>query len=306
MNSVLSHLISKNGFVWLMYYLVNGLHISRFVPDSQYLRLQYRCIVGSRLNLKNPKTFNEKLQWLKLNRHEDVLSTMVDKHKAKDYVALKIGQEHVIPLLGVWDSLEDIDFSKLPDKFVLKCSHDCGGLVICKDKDSLDRTKAKNKISNSLNKSYYWKGREWPYKNVKPVVFAEQFVEDCNHELNDYKFFCFNGKVKCFKIDFDRFVDHHANYYDTEGKLLPFGEVNCPPNFEKRLNIPDNIEEMIRFAETLAEGQPFARIDFYNVDSKILFGEITLYPASGMGCFTSKEWEYKFGSWIELPTDKSK
>ena len=258
--------------------------------------------MGKRLNLAHPQTFNEKLQWLKLNDRQSVYTRMADKFAARAFVAERIGERYLIPLLGVWDDPEDIDFDTLPNKFVLKCNHNSGlGMCICKDKASLDIKQTKAALARGLRENYYLRGREWPYRDISRKIVAENFIEDANGDLNDYKLFCFNGKVAFFKIDFDRFTDHHANYYDIHGKLLPFGEVICPPVPERNLPIPDNLEKMISIAETLAQGCPFLRVDLYNVNGAVYFGEMTFFPASGMGKFTSPEWDRRMGSWIELP-----
>lgn len=272
-----------------------------FLPDEQYLKLRYWAAFGRKLDLKNPIRFTEKLQWLKLHDRKPEYSRMVDKYEAKQYVADKIGTEYIIPTLGVWDSFDEIDFEKLPDKFVLKCTHDSGGLVICKDKKSLDKEKAKAKIEKSLKNNYYLWGREWPYKNVKPRIIAEQFMVDSKtDDLRDFKFFCFGGQVRCFKVDFDRFIEHHANYYDEKTNILNFGEVICPPDYNKKIELPESIAEMEKLAQELAKEHPFLRADFYDVDGKIYFGEMTFYPASGFGEFTDDKWDKLLGTWIPI------
>lgn len=270
-----------------------------WMSDEQNVKFMYRLHLEKTLNLENPKTFNEKLQWLKLYDRKDIYSIMVDKYRVKEYVANIIGKEYIIPTLGVWDHYDDIDFNVLPEKFVLKCTHDSGGLVICKNKSELG-LKTKCKIERSLRRNYYWIAREWPYKTVKPRIIAEQYMTDGESDLNDYKFFCFNGKVKCFKIDFDRFANHKANYYDIEMNLLPFGERVCPPDFERHFDKTENFEKMVQLAEKLAEGSRFLRVDFYNMNGNIYFGELTFYPNSGLGKFTDDKWDYILGSWISL------
>ena len=420
---------------------------ARIIPDIAYIKLIYYKHFGCLPNLKNPKTFNEKLQWLKLYNRKPEYTMMVDKYAVKQYVSEKLGSEYIIPTLGVWYKVDDIDIGQLPEKFVLKWNHDSGSVIICKDKNRFDVEQAKNKLRKFEKHNGYNYGREWPYKNVKPCIIAEKYMEDdetgdladykvhnfngipkvilvcrdrfkdagltedfysdkwehldvkrpnhpngedipkpaeleemlelsrklskdipfvrtdfytINHkvyfgeitffpasgferfipesfdkemgdwinipltergvilvknniyilvhtsqtskgELKDYKFFCFNGKVKCFKVDFDRFTEHRANYYDANCNLLPFGEVMCPPKPEKELVLPDEIPQMIELAEKLAKDIPFVRIDFYNVNHKIYFGEITFFPASGFGKFVPEEWDAILGSWLELP-----
>ena len=283
--------------------IVSGLlnHFGFLLPDKQYLKLKFRVIMGQPLNLKKPQTFNEKLQWLKLYDRNPEYTIMVDKYVVKKYVADKIGEEYIIPTLGVWDKFEYIDFDKLPNQFVLKCTHDSGGLVICKDKAKLNIEVARNKINKSLNKDYYLWGREYPYKNVPRKIIAEKFmVDESGVELKDYKFFCFGGQPKFFKIDFSRFQGHRANYYDMNGTLLPFAEVECMPNPERRFNLPSNFDTMVDIVSKLSANIPFVRIDLYNINGQIYFGEITFYPASGFGIIDPVEWDEKIGSWIKL------
>lgn len=271
------------------------------LPDKLFLMLLFRKNMGYWMDFNNPKSFSEKLQWLKLNNRKNIYTTLVDKYAVKKYVAKIIGDEYIIPTIGVWGSFDQIDFDTLPNQFVLKCTHDSGGLVICKDKSKFDRVYAKKIIEKSLKFNYYKLWREWPYKNVIPRIIAEQYlVDESGIELKDYKFFCFNGIVKCLKVDFGRFVEHHANYYDAEMNLLPFGEANFPPVYDHTISKPKNYEKMVELAEKLSKSIPFLRVDFYNINGKIYFGELTLYPTSGIGQFTSKDWDIKLGSYINL------
>lgn len=279
------------------------LPLSHLVPDKLYLSLQYKTIFGETINWKNPTTFNEKLQWLKLNHRKQEYVKLVDKYAVKDYVSHIIGKEYIVPTLGVWDRFEDIDFATLPNQFALKCTHDSGSVVICQDKEKFDLVSARKKLKKGLKRNLFWHGREWPYKFVQPRIIAEKYLQDTENigGLKDYKFFCFDGRVKCFKVDFDRFVQHRANYYDRNKKLLLFGEEVYPPNFDYHIEMPKNIDKMIELAEQLSKGQPFVRIDFYDVDEKIYFGEITFFPAAGFGRFIPKQWDEILGSWIKIP-----
>ena len=273
--------------------------------DIKYLKKMYKYSFGKNLDLDNPRTYNEKLQWLKVYDRNPLYTKLVDKYEVKNYVKEKIGEDYIIPTLGVWNKFDEIDFNKLPNKFVLKCTHDSGGLVICTNKENLNIKSIRKKINHFLKRNYYKNTREWPYKNVRPRMIAEEYIKPENvDDLNDYKFFVFNGKVHFFKIDFDRFIKHGANYYDREKNILPFGEVICPPNYEKKINIPKNIDEMIKLAEKLASNIPFVRVDFYNVDGKIYFGEITFFPASGFGKFMPEEWDKKIGNLLEIKNMK--
>ncbi len=275
------------------------------MSDERFLMKIYKKRMGYDLNLNRPSTFNEKLQWLKLYDRNSLYTKMVDKFEVKEFVATHIGEEYIIPTLGVWNNFDEINFTELPNQFVLKCTHDSGGLLVVTDKNSLNRMDVQKQFEKCLRRNYFYPGREWPYKNVKPRVIAEKYMEDSDSgDLKDYKFFCFNGKVKCFKSDFDRFVDHRANYYDIDMNLLPFGEKVCLPDFSREFDKPENFEKMIQLAEKLAEGIPFLRVDFYNVNGKIYFRELTFYPASGFGKFEPEEWDEILGSWIKLPIDE--
>lgn len=423
------------------------------LSDEEFLKKKFKAQLGYELNLENPRTFNEKLQWLKLYDRQLLYTTLVDKFAVKQYVAKIIGEEHVIPTLGVWNTVEEIDIKKLPRQFVLKTTHDSGGIVICKDKSEFDWKSAKKKLSKSLKHDYFAENREWPYKNVPRRIICEQYMEDSNTgdlpdykvhsfngtpkvilvcrdrfknsgmtedffsetwehldvsrpnhsnsinnverptsleemialtkkitadipfartdfysinnklyfgevtfypssgftafcpeeydykfgewiklpgggyivshnecyllvdinqnttantngELKDYKFFCFNGDVKFFKVDFNRFQGHRANYYDVNGLLLPFGEAKYPPKPEENIEIPENYKDMIGLAERLSSGVPFLRVDFYNVSNHIYFGELTFFPASGFGKFAPEEWDLTIGKLLVLPNNK--
>lgn len=288
------------------FFVKSKLGLCNSVSDEEFLTRIYRFRMGKDLNLENPKTFNEKLQWLKLHDRKPEYTTMVDKYEVKKYVADIIGEEYIIPTLGVWDNVEDIEFDKLPNQFVLKCTHDSGSIVICKDKSKLDFEAAKKKLKKGLKKNLFWYGREWPYKNVKPRIIAEEYLSDTKtNDLYDYKFFCFGGTVRCFKVDFDRFIEHHANYYNREGNILKFGEAELPPIYDKKINISSNIDKMMELSEMLAAQNPFLRADFYDANGKIYFGELTFFPASGFGKFTSEDWDLKLGEWIQLPDKES-
>ncbi len=271
--------------------------------DCKYLKLRFYERMGKKLNLENPQTFSEKLQWLKLYDRKPIYTTMVDKHAVKEYVAERIGEDYIIPTLGVWDNFDEIDFDALPERFVLKCTHDSGGLVICRDKDKLDKEAAKAKLNKSLKQNFYYHTREWPYKNVKPRVIAEQYMADStkNQDLLDYKFMCFNGEVKCSFVCSDRFSEKelHVTFFDREWRIMPFERKY--PRRREGFPKPLNYNKMLKLAEKLSVGIPFLRVDFYEVDGKIYFGELTFFPGSGMEKFSPEEWDYTLGSWIQLP-----
>lgn len=275
-------------------------HIYSIIPDKAYLRLKYLASTGKILHLKDPQTFNEKLQWLKLNDRKPIYTTMVDKYEAKKYVADIIGEEYIIPTLGVWDKFEDIDFDKLPDQFVLKCTHDSGGLVICKDKSKLDLQSARKKINKSLKNNYYLYCREWPYKNVKPRIIAEPYlVDESGYELKDYKIFCLNGKAEYVEVDFNRAVEHKLNPYDLEWKPLNFCD-KSKNDYSANIPKPTRLNDMIVTAEKLSKDMKFLRVDMYSIYDKFYVGELTLFPGSGFIDFKPKEIDLKLGEKLNL------
>lgn len=273
----------------------------RFIPDSIYIQIYYFAHFKKFCDLKNPSTYNEKLNWLKLHDHNPVYPTLVDKYEAKEYVARIIGNEYIIPTLGVWDTFDDIDFEKLPNQFVLKCTHDSEGLVIVKDKKKLDKNAAKEKIEASLKQNFYYIGREWPYKDVKPRIIAEQYMEDhVDGELRDYKFFCFDGEPKAMFIASDRASDHvKFDYYDLKFNHLDIKQKY--PHAQETLRKPVTFEKMIDFSKILSKGFPHVRVDFYEVDGHLYFGELTFYHFSGFIPFEPDRWDKVFGDWLKLP-----
>ena len=276
------------------------------MSDIDFIKKSYMFSMKKDLDLTNPKTYNEKLQWLKLHYRKPIMTKMVDKYEAKEYVSDIIGEEYIIPTLGVWDKFEDIDFDALPNQFVLKCTHDSGGLVICKDKSKLNKKKVRRKINKSLKRNYYYQNREWPYKDVPPRIIAEQYMEDeSGYELKDYKFFCFDGEVKALFIATDRGVEGEEtkfDFFDADFNHLPF--TNGHPNASREIMKPKGFEEMKALASKLSAGHPHLRVDFYDINGKIYFGELTFYHWSGMTPFVPEEWDYTFGSWIKLPEVK--
>jgi hypothetical protein len=272
-------------------------------PDKFYLKAYYLLIMGKKLNLNNPQTYNEKLQWLKLFDRKPEYTQMVDKATAKDYVAKIIGNEYIIPTLGVWEKFEDIDFEKLPDQFVLKTTHDSGGVVVCKDKKTFDIKSVSDKINKRLQINAFYILREWPYKNVKPRIIVEKFLANSNNEeLLDYKFYCFNGEVKCVLVCSNRDAAKKnlcLDFYDMDWKRLPFKFIKYANNqisFPK----PYNYELMLEFSKKLSLNIPHIRVDFYEVDGHLYFGELTFTTTSGYSDYSPNVWNYKLGSWITL------
>lgn len=282
-------------------------------PDKLYLTLLFRCKMGYWIDWKNPKTFSEKLQWLKLYDRKPEYTTMVDKFAVKEYVANLIGEEYIIPTLGVWDTPEDINWDELPNQFVLKTTHGGGntGVVICKDKVTFDKKSAIEKLNRSLKSCIFKSYREWPYKNVKRRIIAEQYMEDRESEdLIDYKFYCFNGEPIYCQVIRDRRSKETIDFYDVDWNhmsfvgLNPIAEnslVSIVKNGITQVVKPYKLEDMLSICSKVASQIPFVRVDLYSIQSKVYMGEITFYPASGLGVFTPKEWNDKLGKFISLP-----
>ncbi|EYE87682.1 glycosyl transferase [Fervidicella metallireducens AeB] len=277
--------------------------IQFFVPDKLYLRLQYKNFTGKKLDLNNPQTFNEKLQWLKLYDRNPLYTQLVDKYEVRKYIAETIGEEYLIPLIGVWDKFEDIDFSKLPNQFVLKPNHTSGNIFICKDKSKIDYVELRKEVNMWLKRRYYWVHREWPYKNVKPRIICEKYmVDESSVELKDYKFMCFNGEVKCSFVCLNRYSSNGLNvdFYDMDWNPMPFERHYASSGTV--ITKPKNFDKMVKFAEKLSKDMSFVRVDFYETNGQLYFGELTFYPGSGFEEFTPESYDYLLGSWIKLPS----
>ena len=285
--------------------------------DKLYLQLLYYFRMGKKLHLKHPRTFNEKLQWLKLYDRRSEYTVMVDKVKAKEYVALKIGEEYIIPTLGVWEDPDEIDFDALPNQFVLKCNHSSGGLCICTDKSQLDISKVKEDLRKGLRDNYYLHGREWPHKNVPRRILAEKFMMDESDEgdlilrgerrektdLRDYKFFCFDGEPRLCQVISDRTADEKIDFYDMNWHRI-IGLIGLSENVHNSdddILCPRSYNKMKQMARVLSKDLPFSRIDFYEINGNPYFGEITFYPACGFGEFRPNEWNTTIGEWVHLP-----
>lgn len=273
------------------------------ISDEKYLKKMFKAWMGYELNLENPQTLNEKLQWLKLHDRKHLYTKIVDKYEVKKYVAEIIGEEYIVPTLGVWDRFEDINFELLPDQFVIKCTHDSGGLVICRDKSTFDKKTARRKIMRSLSTNYYRRFREWPYRDMKPRIIAEQYIEDESGFLTDYKFYCFNGIPDCVLTCFDRATgDTKYYFFDKKWELKRYNKrgKDAPDGFT--VPKPEGIDQMFELAETLAKASeaPFIRVDLYNVYGKIYFGELTLYPAAGFDTGRLPETDVLFGNKVKL------
>ena len=279
------------------------------MADEKYIKEMFKLNLGYELDLDNPKTFNEKLQWLKLYDHNPQYVDMVDKYLSKQFVASRIGEEYVVPLYGVWEKFEEIDFDKLPNQFVLKTTHDCGGVVVCKDKENFDKKKAQEFLETHLKNEYFYHCREWAYKHVKPRIIAEKFMKDSKEQieegLTDYKFFCFNGEPKAMFIATDRAktdTETKFDFFDMDFNHLPF--TNGHPNSDKEIKKPEKFELMKELCKKLSRDIPQVRVDFYESEGQIYFGEMTFFHWGGFVPFNPKEWDENFGSWIELPVNK--
>lgn len=273
----------------------------RLFPDKFQIEMYYRLEMGKKLDLKNPKTMNEKLQWLKLYNRKEEYRDLVDKVKVKAIVAKKIGEQYVVPLLGVWDSFDDIDFDKLPDQFVLKTNHSGGntGVIVVPNKSKLNKAEAKAKLDKSLKSDVYRAFREWPYKDMEKKIFAEAYLGE---DLVDYKFYCFDGNADCVLLCIDRQIGASKFYFfDKDWKLCRYNKRGKEAPADFTLPKPEGVDEMFRLTSEMSKGFPFVRMDFYDVNGKIYFGEYTFFPASGYDANRLPEADLFFGSKIDLP-----
>lgn len=281
----------------------NLLHKYDALPDAEYLERVWKFAFGSSLDFTKPTTFNEKLQWLKLYDRRPEYTVMVDKYKAREYIAQEIGEQYLIPLVGVWDSPDEIDFDALPNQFAMKCNHNSGlGMCICTDKSKLDIKKVRKGLKRGLKQDYYLTGREWPYKDVPRKIVAEQFLKSDEGGLTDYKIHCFNGVPKFILVCRDRFAESGLteDFYTPEWAHM---EVKRPkiPTAAEPMPKPEKLDEMLELAKKLSKDIPFIRIDFYLVEGKIYFSELTFFPASGFEGYDPPEWDKTFGAWLTLP-----
>ena len=287
--------------IYIFFRIIRFTFLRYLLSDELYIKLLYRWRLGYWPNLKSPKTFNEKLQWLKLHNRKPEYTQMADKFAVREYIAKTIGDEYLIPLLGVWDKFEDIDFEKLPNQFVLKCTHNSGGNIICKDKIDFNIRNARRKINWWLKHNYFYAQREYPYKNIKPRIIAEQYmVDESGIELKDYKVWCFNGEPKFLSVNSERYsIDGlKVTYFDFNWNELPF--IRHYPKSTKGLKKPKFLEDMNVLSKILSDNTFFLRVDWYIAQEKLFFGELTFFPLSGYGQFIPSEWGTTLGSWIEL------
>lgn len=304
----LKRLLTKDGLYWVVYVGLRDLKLMRFLNDEQYTKLTYRVQMGEKLNLVEPKKYNEKLQWLKLYDHNPIYSTIVDKFAAKEYVSKLVGEQYVIKTLGVWNEFDEIGFDMLPEQFVLKTTHSGGnmGVVICRDKNKFNFDAAKIKLEKSLKKDAYMVSREWPYKNVPRRIIAEEYMEDKKTgELRDYKFFCFDGEPKALFVASERQKRDEPcfDFFDAEYNHL---DLRCShPLADTPPEKPEAFDEMLELAKKLSKGFPHVRVDLYEINGKPYFGELTLYHWEGLMPFYPESWNDTFGSWLQLPSEKT-
>lgn len=273
-----------------------------WMPDEMYLKFVFKGFLNKKLNLENPRSFSEKLQWLKLHDRKPEYSNYADKYEVRKHIAETIGEKYLIPLLGIYDCVDEIDWKSLPNKFVLKCAHGSTSNIICTDKEKLDIEASKIKLKKWMKKNWYWYGREWPYKYIKPRIICEKFISDKDTTPDDYKVLCFDGKAKLIEVHMDRFENHKQDFYDEKWnkKLISQGNTISDIVYPK----PIELEKMIELSEKLAADMIHVRIDWFIAYNKLYFGEITFYDGSGFMPFVREEYDYLLGSWIHLPIDK--
>lgn len=273
------------------------------MPDRLSIRYIFKKKLGYKCDLEHPKSFNEKIQWLKLHDRKEIYHDLVDKDKVKHVIGDLIGDEYIVPTLGVWKRFDEIDFARLPNRFVLKCTHDSASVVLCKDKTSFDCFSAREKLTEALRTDYYhYEGKQWAYKGVERRIIAEEYLDEgSNVGLTDYKFMVFGGECRCVFVCSGRHSRLRLDAYDTDWQLMPFTR-NNHPNMKERIPRPQCYDTMLMLAENIAKfvNNPFVRVDFYQVDGKVYFGEVTFYPEGGLGRFSPIEWDYVMGEWIKL------
>lgn len=285
-----------------LFFALSARGLLNWMPDQAYLSALWLAYFHKKIDWKNPKSFNEKIQWLKVYDRNPLYPTLVDKFAMREYIKNTVGEAYLIPLVGgPWNNFDEIDFSLLPERFVLKSTHDSGGVVICRGKDRFDQKAAREKIEKSLKRNYYWGGREWSYRDIRPRIIAEAYMENTSgDELADYKFMMFGGEFRSVFVCSNRFADGELNvtFFDPDWNRMPFERhYHADPH---ELPKPTCYDVMIRVAERLSEGLPFVRVDLYEINGRVYCGELTLYPGSGLETFQPEEWDAKIGEWIDL------
>lgn len=282
-------------------YILNK-KITRIIPDKTLLKIKYKVVMGKKLNLDNPQSFNEKLQWLKLYDRKTGYNKLVDKYAVRQHIMDTIGKEYLIPLMGVYDTYDEIDFNVLPNQFVLKPNHTSGDIFICKDKSQINYVVLEKQVKKWLKREYYWLHREWPYKNIKPKIICEKFMSDKETAPDDYKILCFHGKAKLIEVHIDRYGDHKQDFYDAQWNKTKLSQEGT--NSELIYEKPQQLKEMIQLSEQLSANMAHVRIDWYIVEETLYFGEITFFDGAGFTPFENEEDDYLLGSWITLPVSK--
>lgn len=298
---IIKHL--KNPKQFLINRLIKN---SKYIPVKIYLNILFKFFNGYKLNLNNPKTFLEKIQWLKIYDKNPEYTKMVDKIEVKNYVSEKIGKEYIIPTLKEYNTVDEIKLEELPSKFVMKCNHDSGKILLCNDKSTLEINKIKNDFKRLLNKDFYQISKEWPYKNVKRKILIEEYINDGEKsDLDDYKWYCFNGEPLYCQVIRDRRTNETIDFYDKDWIHQEFVGLNpkCD-NGKKPAKKPENLSKHLEIARILSKDIPFIRVDLYEVNGKIYFGELTFYPNGGFGKFKPSIWDLKLGNLISLPNKK--
>lgn len=280
--------------------VLNKWRMLGWVSDEIYLKIIYRARLGKKLNLQNPKTFNEKIQWMKLHCREQQPGFLTDKYLVKKYVADRVGERYLIPTIGIWNSFDAIDFESLPKQFVLKCTHDSGTVVVCRDKNKLDRDNIRKRFENALRRNYYTEGREISYKYIEPRIMAEEYVQDmASANLTVYKIMCFGGEPKLIKVICDDHTDTQTiDFMDTDWKKVRLKQ-NFP-NRDGELPKPRKLDEMLSVAKELSKDFAYLRVDLYEAGEKIYFSEISFFSDSGFAPFYPEEWDEKLGGWVHL------
>jgi hypothetical protein len=293
--------LNKNYFFRLFKRKIYEFYSNFLITDKLFLKRKFKKCIGRKLNLKNPSYYNDKIQWLKLYWRDNLASICADKYKVRDYVKEKIGEEYLNDLLSVYNKVDDIDFSLLPDKFVLKATHGSGFNLICKSKSELKWDIYQKEMKIWLKKDYASQNKEWVYNDIQPKLIVEKYLEDTESKsLNDYKVFCFNGDPKIIQVDIDRFGSHRRNFYDLDWNLVD-GESAYPNDTNIKIVKPEKLNEIINLSKILSYGFPHVRVDFYILNDRVIFGEMTFFHQSGLSFMTPAKFEKQMGEWLKLP-----
>lgn len=273
-----------------------------WMPDKMYLKILHRALVGEKLDLKNPSTYMQKIQWLKLYDRKPEYTQYADKYEVRKHIKETIGEQYLVPLIGVWNSVDEIPFEELPQKFVLKCTHDSGSVIICKNKEEFDINLAKTKLSEAMKRNYYTTYREWVYKDIKPRIVAEEYLQELeSEELIDYKVMCFNGEARVVQVHKNRFGEkvHTTDYFDINWNRLNM-KTSKEIHFDGDIDRPEHFDEMMELSEKLAKDMLHVRVDWYDAAGKLLFGELTFYESAGVDPY-GEEAEARLAGWLHLP-----